>query len=275
LFDGHIIRDSTIERGEPGVSTPKDQLVASITSARSELDQALAVLEELPALDPRTVGYAAHAMNNYLGIANATLDLLIESLAIHPNAEVWTRLSALKQTTSLMGHTINQLLNASAVGEPKFILGNVNLVKLVQIACEYYQARAERKRIHLTFESQLAAAYVWSDRVAVAAVLDNLLSNAVKFSKPGSQVRAVVTEEPNHFVCQVCDQGPGLSAEDQAGLFQRGVKLSAQPTGGEASSGFGLAIAKDLIEGLGGKIWCESALGQGACFSFSLPIKNN
>jgi signal transduction histidine kinase len=257
------------------VSTQKDQLIASITSAKNELDQALAVLEELPALDQRTVGYAAHAMNNYLGIANATLDLLIESLAIHPNAEVWTRLSALKQTTSLMEHTVNQLLNASAVGEPKFILGNVNLVKLVKIACEYYQPRAERKRIHLTFESQLAAAYVWSDRVAVAAILDNLLSNAVKFSKPETQVRAVVMEEPNHFVCQVCDQGPGLSAEDQAGLFQRGVKLSSQPTGGEASSGFGLAIAKDLVEGLGGKIWCESTLGRGACFSFSLPIKNN
>ena len=80
-----------------------------------------------------------------------------------------------------------------------------------------------------------------------------------------------VTQGPNEVVCHVQDEGPGLSAEDQAQLFRRGVRLTPRPTGGEASSGFGLAIAKDLIEQLGGRIWCESTLAHGARFSFSLP----
>ena len=69
----------------------------------------------------------------------------------------------------------------------------------------------------------------------------------------------------------VRDEGPGLSQEDQAKLFQRGARLTPRPTGDESCTGYGLAVAKELIGNLGGKIWCESVLGQGACFSFRLP----
>ena len=84
---------------------------------------------------------------------------------------------------------------------------------------------------------------VLTDRVAAGAVLDNLLSNAVKYSPAGSAVSVSVTMQPGRVACSVCDNGPGLSEEDQGKLFQRGVRLSAQPTAGESSSGYGLAIA--------------------------------
>jgi len=72
-------------------------------------------------------------------------------------------------------------------------------------------------------------------------------------------------------MCSVRDEGPGLSQEDQGKLFQPGVQLSSVATGGEASSGYGLAVAKELIDKLDGDLWCESMLGDGACFSFRLP----
>jgi signal transduction histidine kinase len=72
-------------------------------------------------------------------------------------------------------------------------------------------------------------------------------------------------------VCSVREEGPGSNPEDQAKLFQRGVQLSSVPTGGESSSGYGLAVAKELIDKLGGGLWCKSSLGAGACFSFRLP----
>ena len=78
--------------------------------------------------------------------------------------------------------------------------------------------------------------------------------------------------ELTSVVCSVRDEGPGLSQEDQAKLFQRGVQLSSVPTGGEPSSGYGLAVAKELIDKLGGDLWCESTLGTGARFSFRLPV---
>jgi signal transduction histidine kinase len=256
------------------MNIPKDELVATIASAKGELDRALAVLEALPAFDPGTVGYAAHAINNYLTLTVATTDLLESALADHPDADVRTLLATLRQGAALMGHTVNQLINASATEEPRLVLGSVNVVRLVRIGCDYYQAIAARKQILIVFASTLEAACVWTDRVAVGAILDNLLSNAVKYSPPGKCIRVFVAESPDDLVCHVQDEGPGLSQEDQAQLYRRGVRLAPRPTGGEASSGFGLAIAKDLVEGLGGRIWCESSLGQGARFSFSLPKGN-
>jgi signal transduction histidine kinase len=260
--------------GSHGVNIPKNELIASMVSAKGELEKALSILEGLPAFDPGTIGYAAHAINNYLTLTIATTDLLESALADHPDAEVHASLAALRQGAALMDHTVNQLINASATGEPHFVFGSVNVVRLIRIGCDYYQAIAARKQILIVFASAVEAAHVWTDRVAVGAILDNLLSNAVKYSPPGKCIRVIVTEDPDRLVCHVQDEGPGLSKEDQAQLYRRGVRLSPRPTGDEASSGFGLAIAKDLAEKLGGKIWCESSLGQGARFSFSLPKRN-
>jgi signal transduction histidine kinase len=80
-----------------------------------------------------------------------------------------------------------------------------------------------------------------------------------------------VRRDQDSVICSVQDEGPGLSQEEQAQLFQRGVRLSPVPTGGEPSTGYGLAVAKELSERLHGAIWCVSAPGQGACFLFRLP----
>ena len=102
-------------------------------------------------------------------------------------------------------------------------------------------------------------------------MLENLLSNAVKYSPSGKRIWVQLSAELDGVVCSVRDEGPGLSDEDQAKLFHRGAQLTPKPTGGESSTGYGFAVAKELIESLGGTIWCESVLGQGSCFSFRLP----
>jgi signal transduction histidine kinase len=70
---------------------------------------------------------------------------------------------------------------------------------------------------------------------------------------------------------RVTDQGPGIPPEESARLFRKFSRLSTRPTGGESSSGLGLAIARGIIDALGGRIWCESSVGKGATFCFSLP----
>jgi signal transduction histidine kinase len=253
------------------MQVPKEQLVASIASAREELDQALAALAKLPAFDPGTVGYAAHAISDYLTIVGATVDLLQAALAGHPDVEVQNWLERVRQATHVMDHTVTHLVNASAACEPQYLLGLVDMVRLVRTACDYYQTIAARKQIRISYGPAVETAFLRTDRCAVAAVVDNLLSNAVKYSDRGKRVRVVVAQGPAKVVCHVEDEGPGLSQEDHARLFCRGLSLTAEPTAGEPSSGFGLAIAKELVEKLGGRIWCESSLGHGARFSFSLP----
>src|SRR5262249_1381301 len=156
-------------------------------------------------------------------------------------------LQAMGRATDMMTHTVNQLMNTSAGAKPALCWEKVDVSLLVQRLCDYYQWIADRKQIRIACESTADAHDAWTDRVAVAAVMDNLLSNAVKYSQPGKQISVQVKSQPDHLICSVRDQGPGLSAEDQARLFQRGVRLSSVPTSGESSTGYGLAVAKDLM----------------------------
>jgi signal transduction histidine kinase len=69
----------------------------------------------------------------------------------------------------------------------------------------------------------------------------------------------------------VQDEGPGIDARDIGGLFKEGGKLGHTPTAGESSTGYGLAVAKVLVEKMGGSIWCESTVNVGSTFSFRIP----
>jgi signal transduction histidine kinase len=169
-----------------------------------------------------------------------------------------------------MQDVVAQLRGAATAGPPKLLRRPVDLMLLAQQACNYYQPLAARKQLRLLYEAAGEPQVLETDPVALAAVLDNLLSNAVKFSPLGRCIWLLVERQADRVIWRVRDEGPGLSAADQARLFQRGVRLSPQPTAGEPSSGYGLAVAKQLVEQLGGAIWCESQPGQGATFAVSL-----
>jgi signal transduction histidine kinase len=114
------------------------------------------------------------------------------------------------------------------------------------------------------------------DYQKIDEVIDNLVSNAIKFSHKGGKIRIKTRKNGNNDVTvEVSDNGLGLTEEDIQRAFQRGSKLSAQPTGGEASSGLGLWIVKKLVEAHNGKVWVKSALGQGSTFAFTIPLKQN
>ncbi len=249
----------------------KVKVAAAISRAEAELEQALSELAKMPAVDPGAVAFAAHALNNYLTVTGGTVDLLLLSLADHPDPQVRTWLEGLGHATELMCHTVSQLMNSSAPQDARLRLMRWDLPLLVQRTCNYYQRVAEQKKILIVLGPSVDVPPVWTDPVAVAAVLDNLLSNAVKYSQPEKRIWVQVQGEAASATCSVRDEGPGLSPEDQAKLFQRGVRLSPLPTGGELSSGYGLAVAKELVEKLGGQLWCDSQLGVGSCFSFRLP----
>ncbi len=254
------------------MTEPKERVAAAIARAQVDLVEALAELEKFPAFDASSVAFAAHALNNYLTITGGAVELILHRLADHPDAQLRVWLEGVQHATDLMTHTVSQLMSASATTETKLRFRKANLPLLVQRICNYYQRIANRKAIRVIVASMVDVPSVWTDRVAAASVLDNLLSNAVKYSQPGKQVWVRVWGEQGGVMCEVRDEGPGLSPEDQARLFQRGARLTPTPTGGEASTGYGLAVAKELIEKLGGELGCESVLGQGCRFFFRLPV---
>ena len=249
----------------------KEQVTDAIVRARDSLGHALSALEHLHMLDPSAVAFSAHALNNFLMIIGGTVELLQESLTAHPDPQIHAWLAGLQHTTDLMTHTGSRLMSNTMTQDVQLRFEQADLPVLVQRVCRYYQRLADHKDIHLLYNPTGEVPPVETDRVAVAAVLDNLLSNAIKYSPPGKHVWIQILRDRASVVCSVQDEGPGLSHEEQTRLFQRGVRLSPVPTGGEPSTGYGLAVAKELIERLHGDIWCVSTPGHGACFLFRLP----
>ncbi len=250
----------------------RERAAAAITRAQLELEEALAELDAMPALDSRAVTLAAHLLNNYLTVTGGTVDLIQKHLAASGDQQVTTWLEALQHVTNLMHRTVGQLvMNSQAAINPILRFEKVDLPLLLQRVCHYYQREADKKGIRVVQDASSSVPPVRADRVILATVLGNLLSNAVKYSRPGTQIDVHVRDENGWVHCDVQDQGPGLSQQDQAKLFQAGVRLTPQPTAGEPSTGYGLAVAKQLIEKMGGKVSCESVPGQGSCFSIFVP----
>jgi len=250
----------------------KEKISSAITRAQLELEEALSELDAMPAYDPGAVAFTAHALNNYLTIAGGTADLLMAHLRDDPDPDVRRWLESLQHVTSLMIRSVGQLIATAPGKESKFRFAKEDFTALIGRVCQYYERVAEKKHIRIVTNFSDDVPLIWIDRIVVAAVLDNLMSNAVKFSPLGKQIEVRGSGEEGWAVCKVCDQGPGISKEEQRKLFQKGVTLTPKPTGGESSMGYGLAVAKELIERMGGKIWCESGgLGQGACFAIRIP----
>jgi signal transduction histidine kinase len=254
------------------MSDTKNRVASAIARAQAELDGALADLERVPAFEQESVAFTAHALNNYLSVTRGALELALIRLVEEADPQVRVWLEGAQHATHLMARLVGRLSNPLAPIAPDLRLESFDLLIMVKRAGSFYQPVADRKAIRIAVGSAADVQSVWADRVVTAAVLDNLFSNAIKYSPKSATVRVQVRGEGDWVVCEVRDTGPGLSPEDQGKLFQRGVRLSPKPTADEPSSGYGLAVAREFVEALGGRIWCDSELGKGSCFAFRLPV---
>jgi len=207
---------------------------------------------------------------------------LREDLELHAHAEERVLYSALKEAEgaqelveeALDDHELVQnLLDANRIerGEMKLNLAPTDLNALVASVAETQRPRAEAKQQSLKVEHAETPANVLADAGITSQVLENLVSNAVKYSPPGKNIFVRLKKEAGTVRCEVQDEGPGLSAEDQKKLFGKFARLSAKPTGGEHATGLGLSIVKRMVEAMNGKVWCESEPGKGAKFIVTLP----
>ncbi|MCI3131927.1 PAS domain S-box protein [Phenylobacterium aquaticum] len=132
------------------------------------------------------------------------------------------------------------------------------------------QAQAKGIELQLALDGDLPA-WVSLDPDRLRQILLNLIGNAVKFTDKGS-VRLVARHDAGReqLTVAVEDTGPGLTPEQQQGLFQRFSQVDSSTTRRHGGTGLGLAICKALAEAMGGGIGVRSAPGQGAVFEFSI-----
>ena len=110
---------------------------------------------------------------------------------------------------------------------------------------------------------------VMADRERVLQVLANLIGNALDVTPAGGEITLCALAEEERVVVSVTDTGPGVPEESRAHLFDRFWRGGSS---GGKGAGLGLAIVKGLVEAHAGEVWVESVAGEGATFSFSLPL---
>jgi signal transduction histidine kinase len=168
---------------------------------------------------------------------------------------------------TLIAGAMNDALDIQIRREP------IDLGALVSEVADAHHTLAQRKEQQIVL-SRPKGLTVVGDQDRLAEAVDNLVSNAIKYSPKGAAIDVTVERRDGQASVAVRDQGPGLSREDMSRLFGRFQRLSAQPTGGETSTGLGLSIAKRIVELHGGTIEAQSeGQGRGAVFEILLPTE--
>jgi GAF domain-containing protein len=168
---------------------------------------------------------------------------------------------------------INDVLDLSKIeaGQLVLELSDYSLEDIAQTVRSTLEPLAADKKLAFKIEVAPKLPPGHGDGRRLTQVVINLVGNAIKFTDAG-EVVIKATAANGSFHLSVCDTGPGISAADQAKLFQEFQQADNAITRKKGGTGLGLAISKRIIEMHGGKIWVESQLGQGSTFAFTLPV---
>jgi signal transduction histidine kinase len=191
-----------------------------------------------------------------------------------PNERVVVLTGRIMHSSERMLGIITKLLHSTLLDEGARMLEaqTLDISTLVRRIAEEHYAHARAKSITIHIETPLNSIIALADPDASAEIIENLIDNAVKYSPHGKRVVVRVLASAPVARFEVQDEGEGISPEDMKKMFGKFTRLSARPTGGEDSTGLGLSIVKKMVEGMNGKVWCESELGQGATFIVELPL---
>jgi two-component system, OmpR family, sensor histidine kinase VicK len=111
-----------------------------------------------------------------------------------------------------------------------------------------------------------------ADARRIERVLSNLLENAIKYSPDGGMITISGYAQNMQIIISVRDEGIGIPADEQKKLFTPFGRVENEITRRTRGAGLGLAICRSIVELHEGRIWCDSEVGRGTTFAFSLPV---
>jgi signal transduction histidine kinase len=229
--------------------------------------------KELDQAKTNFIATVSHELKTPISSIKMSATLLDDARIGGMNGEQKELIQHIKEDCARLLKITSELLNLSQVETGNIQLNFVDCdpCTLAVYAIDAIRLQAEQKGIKLELIARNNLPMIHVDMEKTAWVLVNFLSNALRYSAEKASVVIQVIESGNHIEFSVRDFGQGIGEQYQQRLFDRYYQV---PTDGnnKSGSGLGLAISKDFIEAQGGKIWVESAIGEGSRFSFKLPI---
>jgi signal transduction histidine kinase len=243
-------------------------LVVRLHRAR-ERDKAIARLKS------QFVSVAAHQLRTPLTGIRWSLKSLLDGdagpLTVRQRKTVEREFEAMAAMLELVG----ELLNVSRLEEGRFGYSFQWIVvdKLIEETVRNFNLAAKAGQVELVVEQQIAAGLkVIGDPTSMKLALANFVDNAVRYTKVGGKVTVKVIQTEEWLQVAVRDNGIGIPAEEQGQIFTKFFRAGNARTLRPSGSGLGLFLAKNVIEGHGGKVWFESEPGLGSTFYATLPL---
>jgi len=243
--------------------------VGEIGELASAFNVMTASLEETERRRLQLVGDVAHELRTPLTTVDGYLEGL-EDGVIAPSPQTWHLLRAQTARLTRLVADLQELWRAEA-GQLPLQMEVLDARTIVGEVVGQFGASATPRGIILDTVLPSSATPVRADPVRLAQALSNYLSNALRYAPDGSIVHVVIARQAAEVLISVRDEGPGLTDEQAAHVFERFYRVDASRSRAEGGSGIGLAIVHVLVEAMEGRVWVTSdGAGQGATFGLAL-----
>ena len=255
-----------------------DQTDQNIREHNARLIAEVARLTEAVEARDAFLAVAAHELRNPMTPIIGRIQILARA-ARRPDFQVERLVQGLEQLEWLIARYLkraNVLLDVSRITSGKLTLDRVpvDVCEVAREVIENFAPSRQHTGSELTLDLPWEPVVVSGDRLAIEEILDNLVSNAMKYgANEPILLRIGLEEEQRCAVIRVSDSGSGISADDQARIFER-FERAIQP--GEHLRGFGVGlwIVRQLCQGMEGSVRVDSSPGEGSTFSVALPLQS-
>ena len=229
------------------------------------------------------ISTASHEMRTPVASIEGYLGLALNPQTATIDARAKQYLEAAHSASQHLGRLFKDLLDVTKLDDKRLKAHPVpvDAVEIVQKLAATHEKEFLAKNLHYTFGTSEPASfdkkhiepkvYMAVDVDFLREILDNLIGNAIKYTPEGGQIWVNVRGDGDKVLINVTDTGIGISAEDAAHVFQKFYRVDNSQTRQIGGTGLGLYLVKQRVEALHGRVWLESAFGQGSTFFVSLP----
>ena len=252
-----------------------EQKSRELEAATAELRAANERLTELDRLKDDFISTVTHELRTPLTSIRAFSEILHDNPDM-PAPQRDDFVMIIVKESERLTRMINQVLDLSKLesGSAEWHSSELDLREVIRDAVSTTSQLLREHEIALDLALPDEAPRVRADRDRLMQVMLNLVSNAVKFCPRGTgRIGIALRVQPDALQVDVSDNGIGIAAADHDLIFEKfrqvGDTLTEKPQG----TGLGLPISRQIVQHFGGRLWVHSELGQGATFSFTLPLQ--